>query len=149
MNDNDPTNSTPPANCKSNPSDPSTPKKDPPQTCIPCALIFDTENAPRITATRQRLKEVNTLLATLDGAFETAAARNVAVSATPFYDAWHNVNARAKVARSFTLREIDALLDGDVAEADSCRRCRDVAAHAMLARMDAFEEELERFALEN
>lgn len=121
--------------------------KTPPNTCIPCALLFQPES--RLAATRQRLKEVNTLLATLESTLEHAVGRNVAVSATAFGEAWHEVNFRAKVARSFTVGELDALLDGDVAKADSCRRCRDIAANAMLARMDAFEDELARFASEN
>jgi hypothetical protein len=118
-----------------------------PNTCTPCALLFQPE--ARLLATRQRLAEADTLLATLDRTHCQAAERNAAVSATGFGEAWHNVNARANVARNFTVRELDALLDGDMDEADTCRQIWRAVNLAIASEMDAFEGELERFFSEN
>lgn len=119
----------------------------PPNTCIPCVLLFQ-PNA-RLNDIRKRIGEADTFLASLDRTLDQAAERNAAVSATPFYDAWHQVRARVSVVRNATQDELNAFLDGNTEEANSCRWRRDITAHAILERMDAFEEELARFAAEN
>lgn len=89
--------------------------------------LLSPENSPPdrlalLADARQRQINCDGLLRTLDRAHERMAAKNPALTATEAGCNWFEVWARTNVARGCTSKELDALLDGDFAEAERNRK---------------------------
>lgn len=71
------------------------------------------DTVSRLDAARLRLAECDRFRGILEETHAKLVRRNVACSATPAGEAWHALEARARVWRGCVVGEVDALLDGD------------------------------------
>lgn len=96
---------------------------------------------------RVRLAQCDRHIQWLDTHHAKLVALNVALSATPVGEAWHAVKARAEVWRLQVLREINAVLDGDLAEAEGERIWSDRMARIVTDYLNALADETERLVV--
>lgn len=86
--------------------------------------MLSPETLARLEAARRALAKADGLLIRLNHALDLLAADDPAVSVTPVGIVWREVEVRARAWRNATVKEIDALLDGDWAQADRHRDFR-------------------------
>lgn len=98
----------------------------------------------RLNDARARLGHAEGLRATLDRWHATLAEENPALSATEVGEAWRECWGRAGVCLDATRRELDQLLDGDMAGADDSRWIYFAAGNALAPRVDALAEAFDR-----
>ena len=79
------------------------------------------ETLARLDAARRRLAKADGVTKRLGIALDQFAEIDPAVSVTPLGIAWREVDDRTRVWRNVTVKEIDALLDGDAEQADRHR----------------------------
>jgi len=101
------------------------------------------DTVSRLDRARLRLAECDKFRGILEDTHAKLVRRNVACSATPAGEAWHDLHLRARVWRSAAVGEIDALLDGDEDEARSRAGLEETMRGIVCLYVDRLWDEIE------
>ncbi len=101
------------------------------------------DTVSRLDRARLRLAECDKFRGILEETHAKLVRRNVACSATPAGEAWHELDARARIWRKQVSGEIDAILDGDEEEARSCAGLEETMRGVVCLYVERLWDEIE------